>query len=146
MKKIFVFLWLFCFPGLLLTGCRKQAPVSYNLAEKIEITCQHKDVLIRRNYTSQEKMGAVLLYLRLLQTGNTAKTNPTAFKKEIYQIRVQLSDGRQHIYQQTAHQYFKGYKRPWMHISAEDAKGLYDILARYESDPFVPVITSGYKI
>ena len=140
MKKLFVFLSLFCF-SLILTGCQKQQPVPFNLASEIEITCQHKDVLIQRNYTSQEKMGAILLYLRLMQDGKTAASNPTSLKKDIYNIRVQLSDGRQHIYQQTAHQYFKSYKRPWIRVSPEAAKGLYDILSRYESDPDVSIVT-----
>ena len=142
MKKILVFIILFWFPALFLTGCKKQTIPPYNLATGIEITCQHKDLLIERNYTSQEKMKAVLTYLRVLKPRGLAETDPVSLKKDIYKIQVQLSDGKTHIYQQTAHQYFKGHGRPWMHISAEAAKGLYDILSRYESDPDVAVITS----
>lgn len=141
MKKILVLFVVFCFPALFLTGCKKQTIPPYNLATGIEVTCQHKDVLIRRNYTSQEKMKAVLTYLRVLNPRGLAETDPVSLNKDIYKIRVQLSDGQTHTYKQTAHQYFKGHGKPWMHISAEDAVGLYAIMARYESDPFVAVVT-----
>ena len=146
MKKFFLFIILFCFPSLLFAGCKSQTPPPYNLATGICITCQHKDILIRRNYTSQEKMKAVLTYLRVIKPRRLAQTDPVSLNKDIYKIQVQLSDGNTHIYQQTAHRYFKGHGRPWMHIPAEDAKGLYDILSRYESDPDVAVITSEEKL
>ena len=58
MKKFLVFSMLSCL--LLLGGCARQTPPPYNLATSIQITCQHQDVLIERNYTSQDKMKAVL--------------------------------------------------------------------------------------
>lgn len=143
MKKLLAYFLLFCFSVLFLSSCKKQAAPPYNLATGIQVTCQHKDVLIQRNYTSQKKMKAVLTYLRILKPRGLAEENPVSLNKEIYQIRVQLPNGKLHIYEQTAHRFFKGHGRPWRQIAPETATQLYEILARYESDPFVAVITSG---
>lgn len=134
MKHFFAKLLLICLPLTLFSGCKKQTPDLPNIASRIEISCQHKDVLVQRNYTDQDKMQAVLIYLRLLKPQGIAQADPLSLQKDVFEINIHLFDGQIHNYKQTGHRFFKKGHQVWKNISQDEAVRLYQILLKYESD------------
>lgn len=137
MKKFIKLLILFCFSALILSGCNandpKQAPLC-RVVTQVDISCRKEHMLISRHYTDMKKMESVLLYLRLLDPQGRPDTDPGSLNKEVYQITVHLSDGKQRIYRQKAHRYFSRDNGSWRVIDPEKASGLYTLMRRLPSD------------
>lgn len=116
------------------SGCQKQTtPEPSRLVTQVDISCQKEDVQILRHYTCQEKMEAVLLYLRLAQTGKTVDA-PGIVSGELYRICVTRADGSATCYQQRDHRYFCKEHHPWQELEAQQAEGLYRLLRQLPSD------------
>ncbi|MBR4863784.1 MAG: hypothetical protein IKU07_04345 [Oscillospiraceae bacterium] len=135
MKKIFCFSLLSAICIFLLSGCasKNTAPI-VRVVTGVEITCQHKDVQIRRAYTDMQKMEYVLLYLRLLEPIGRPKTDPGAVSGDVYEITLQLSDGSKKVYKQKDHRYLAAGKAPWQEIAPEQAEGLYRLMRKIPDD------------
>lgn len=138
MKRFLLYFILFCLTICIFSGCDAHPPLC-RIATKIEVSCRHKDFQFQRIYTQNEKMQAVLSYIRLLKPRGKPEISPEHFDKEVFQIAVFLSDGTTHIYQQSGHQYFKAYNQPWKTISPEVAVRLYRVLAQHESDLVIEI-------
>ncbi len=135
MKRFFSLLCIVFLLSGCLTGCqRNRTPSLCRIATRVEVSCRHKDLQFQRNYTKNEKMQAVLTYIRLLKPRGNPDPSEEYIDAEHFQITVFLSDGTTHIYQQAGHRYFKSHNQPWKAISPEIATGLYVILAQYKSD------------
>jgi hypothetical protein len=135
MRKFFKLSLLSAICVFLLLGCsaKRKAPV-FRVVTGVEITCQHKDVQIRRAYTDMEKMEYVLLYLRLLKPMGRPQLDPDAADGDIYEITLRLSDGSQKHYRQKDHRYLAVGSAPWQEISPEQAEGLYRLMRKIPND------------
>ena len=135
MKKFFKFLLIACFSFLTLCICtEKPAQPTLRVVTGVDISCNHKDVPIRRHYTDSDKMEYVLLYLRLLQPTTTSQYEPESANADIYEITLQLLDGSHRIYRQKDHRYLCQGEGPWQAIAPEQAEGLYRLMRKLPSD------------
>lgn len=117
----------------LLGGCSlRQSLCRY--VTRVDIYCDHRDTPIVRSYTKEDKMGAVLMYLRLLHLGSAPETDPDTISAESYQIDLTLSDGSHRVYIQKDHRYIREPDIGWQSISPEQAAKLYAIMRHFESD------------
>lgn len=133
MKRKLICFFMF-FAACCLWGCRAQQRVLCRFVTRVDITCDHDGTPIIRSYTDEDKMEAVLLYLRLLRTGKPPAADPDLIPADIYEITVTLSDGQQRLYAQKDHRYFRKGNDAWMSIPPEQASGLYALMRHYESD------------
>ena len=114
-----------------LGGCIQKRPLCRYVTQ-VEIRCDHPDASIIRSYTSEDKIAAVLMYIRLLHlSGNPEITTTT---ENFYQIDLTLSDGSHRIYEQKDHRYFRKPQACWQTIPPEQAAKLYALMAHLESD------------
>lgn len=137
MKKFTKLLILFCFSALIMCGCdsgnSKPAPLC-RVVTRVDISCRKEHMLISRHYTDMKKMESVLLYLRLLDPQGRPDTDPGSLNKDVYEITVHLSDGKQRVYRQKAHRYFSRDRSSWKMIDPEKASRLYALMRRLPSD------------
>ena len=133
MKRFLLLLFFLVFSATLY-GCNPDQPAVSHIVTQVDIFCQHEDVQIRRQYTDQQKMHYVLLYLRLLKPAGTPDKDPNTLGADVYRITLQLSDGREKVYRQTAHRYFCEGNRPWRNIDPEDAANLYFLMRKVPGD------------
>ena len=132
MKKLFVFVLLF---ATILCGCRKKNTSSApNFVTQVDVSCQQNGKTFSIHYTDNEKIEAVLLYLRLLKANKRLKQLPPARDNSIYEIQVHLSNGERRLYKQVDHRYIWRKKTGWNTIPAEQASRLYALLRHYPSD------------
>lgn len=132
MKKFFVLTLLF---ALILCGCNKKHTSSApNFVTQVDISCQQNGKAFSIYYTDNEKVEAVLLYLRLLPGGRIPKNPPPVKDNSIYEIQVHLSNGERRLYKQVDHRYIWRKKTGWNAIPAEQASRLYALLQHYPSD------------
>ena len=99
----------------------------------VDIITEHNRELIRRHYSTPEKMRPVLLYLRLLKPyGKPVEVDEAA--GDVYLISISLSDGTRHYYRQASHKYLSKENGPWKSIDPGQAAQLYNILRKLPSD------------
>ena len=115
-------------------GCQRETPPLCRVVTQIDVFCDHNGVPIRRTYRETEKMEAVLLYLRLLDSGKAPDIDPDTVDADVYEITVSLSDNNQHCYRQKDHRYFQRELNGWEQIPAEQASMLYAVMRYYPSD------------
>ena len=148
-KKILLFVFVL-FSALSLTGCSNvhAKKPQYRVVTGVDISCRHRDVIIQRHYTDSEKMESVLNYLRFAVDGKKPERDPNSVDAEVFQIRVQLSDGQSHIYEQKDHRYFRKYQQGWTALDPMHAAKLYALLRQYENDDRVSFTQekSGYAV
>lgn len=136
MKKMTKLIVLFCICCFMLPGCTSngQTKPLCRVVTEVDISCKKEDVLIRRHYTDTNKMEAVLMYLRLLDPQGRPDTPPEALNRDIYQITLHLSDGKQKVYRQTAHRYFSANRGGWLCIEPKKAADLYTLMRLLPDD------------
>lgn len=132
MKKCLFFLLVF----MSICGCGRKNTVlpTYRAVTQIDVVTKHGDDMLRRHYTSPEKMQYVLTFLRLLKPVGKPDVNPEALTQDMFLIVLTRSDGTKVYYRQTGHRYFAKDSQSWFSISPEQAVGLYEILAKMPSD------------
>ena len=79
-------------------------------------------------------MEKFLLYLRLLKTEGTPIRDPETVDADVYNITVQLSDGRQKRYRQKDHRYWSCQTQPWQTIDPAQASELYRLMRNVPED------------
>lgn len=133
MKKWRILFFLLAL-ALLFTGCRPSPKAQCRYTTRVEITCDYEGGTIRRSYTQEDKMGAVLLYLRLLKKEGPPDIDPNTLPSEVFQITVFLSDGSSRSYTQYGHRYIKDGLSGWRRIPADQAINLHRLFAHFDSD------------
>lgn len=135
MKKI-RFYMILALVILILPGCRhNDAQISpLRLVTQIDVTCHYGQSLLTRRYTATDKMEQILLYLRLLNRGLTANTDPEQLDGIHYKIVLHYSNGKQRIYHQRADGYLSENFKPWLKIDPEQGKLLLHLLLEVPSD------------
>ena len=121
---------------LILSGCRQKdvQDASLRLVTRIDVTCYYGDSQLDRQYTAPDKMEQVLLYLRLLDRGLEATTDPEKLDGIHYKIILHYSNGQQRIYHQRTDGYISENFKPWLKIDPEQGKLLPHLLLEVPSD------------
>ncbi len=123
--------------ALCLTGCGRKmdTTVRRNVVTEITITCQSDGVLIERRYTSQEKMRAVLMYIRSVSSPFDAPEEPDGTEGHRVQITTVSADKTVKHYYQQGQRYFQKGEGKWRTIDPEKGENLWRIIKLLPSDP-----------
>jgi len=111
-----------------LWGCESREPESPAVVTQVQIRCLHAGVQIHRSYTDPGRISAVLDCLRLQRSKGTAQVDPERVIGDVYEIRVGMSDGTEHIYRHRGGQYLSKDSGPWQIVSREQSAVLYTLL------------------
>lgn len=125
--------------ALSLSGCvRKHTlkdPESYlKLVVRVDVVGRLKNEHIYKTYVHQQKMEAILNYLRLLKPRGPADVDPELYVGDSYTITVHYSDGHKQIYRQHADRFLSTDANPWRNIDPEFALYLYPLLNAMPND------------
>lgn len=116
-------------------GCRgREVQPLGRAVTQVEVTCRLPGQTLTRTYTKENKMRAVLTYLRLLEPGGYAPLDPETTRSESSVITVTLSDGSRRVYQQTGSEYLRKDHHPWQRIRGISPKRLYLLVHAIEAD------------
>lgn len=121
---------LFCISGSVQIRKKVEIPV----VEGMEVLCRQGSVEQHRQYNSPEKMEAVLNYFRMQKNLGPAAGDPLYPSGDLYIVKVWMTDGKYHLYQQRSDRYFSRDRRPWQLIDPEHGCGLYFLLQTMPSD------------
>ena len=131
MKRIFI---IFLFAAALVFSGFQGKPSQTHCVTHIEVLGEQNGVAIQRSYTKEEKMRAVLMYLRLLEPGDVPEVDPDRISADVNHITLVFSNGEQRTYTQKGHRYFRKDSGPWQNIPPQQAAALYALMRRLESD------------
>ena len=134
MKRWFGFFLLPLLLIAVLSGSAKPERAKCRYVTQIDVDCQVDGQLQHIRYTDQEKMRAVLLYLRLLRTEKVPTDAPEIRDADVFEITVSLSNGAQRKYIQKDHSYFRKGNDTWQYIQPQQAAELKRLLFFFESD------------
>lgn len=127
MKDRRKFLLLF-FMVLFLSGCKRQQIMPPAVVTRVDIRCTHDGEQIHRSYVEQGQICKVLNCLRLQRGKGTAQVDPERVVGDVYEIRVRMSDGGEHIYRHRGGKYLSKDSRPWKMVDQEQSEVLYALL------------------
>ena len=134
MKKIFLLLLSL----FLLSGCSRvnidHQDSGLRMVVQIDVSCSQDGESIHRSYTSENKMEAMLLYLRLLKSQGPAHTNPEELLGPACKIVVQFSNGQKRIYRLRADRFLSTDSQPWQSVDQAHAQELYKLVMLMSSD------------
>ncbi len=119
------------------TGCQPSttASTAYRVVSQIHVQYQNSNLHQRWHFRSDEKMEAVLTYLRLLDPYGTPKEDPEDVAGSDIYIALVYSDGSSKIYHQRADRYLQIGDGPWKCIDPDTALQLCALLGILTSDP-----------
>ena len=133
--------WLFAFLVLctgMLLGCRQAQPEqtvpNTRVVTQIRVSYNYGKTQLERRYTTNPKMEAMLLYLRLLKEKGRAQIDPERLDGARYTITVDYSDGKQNIYYQRGDGYLSRNSHPWQRIDPKQGRWLRPLLENTPSD------------
>lgn len=132
LKRIWVLFLLFLFiPGSMRRITTTPVP---RLVMQIDVTCTRQEQTLQRYYTDQEKMSAILNYLRLAKDQGPAETDPERILGDAFKIVLHYSDGSRKVYYQRADRYLSREQQRWGKIDPEFGMLLYPVVEYMESD------------
>lgn len=135
MKKCMI---IFILLGLLCAGCGYHAPIAtmptHKVVTGIDITFQNGPLYARRIYSDNEKMSAILHYLRSIDPYGTPQEVPEQVAGSDFYIVLNYSDGSQKLYRQHADRYLQEGSGSWKCIDPKKAMELSRILGQMASD------------
>lgn len=134
--------YIFCLYCVLLmvivSGCGRNysqnTPQPIKVVTQVDVTYNNGKTPLRWKYTTQEKMEAILLYLRLLPRGGSAQVDPHRVAGDNYEIVLRYSNGDRRMYYQHADRYLSVDYKPWEQIDPKDGKQLQQLLDIMPSD------------
>lgn len=133
LRRIFIVLL-----ALLLTGCTYYAPPGESHASRvitaIEVTASESAQLRHYRYTTEEKMQAIMNYLRRVRPDLTTAISPDTFRTDAYRITLYLSDGTQTVYHQLYSDYLQKDGGLWRSIDAGQGAALSRLLHELPPD------------
>lgn len=122
-KRHFVLIFLTVL-GLLFSAKMTHTEPSRPVVTSIEIMIRQKGVLYHHVLTDQEKMGMILGYLRATDSPFPAEDLSLDQEQPFHAIRVHLSDGSYHLYEQLANRYFRKDGSAWKAIDPDQGSKL----------------------
>ena len=141
MKKCVSFLMVLFIPVLFFSDLRKHPPDNRpvcRVVTQVDITSVQERAQIHRRYTDPAKMEWALIWLRLCKPQYTRQPS-SEHLGDIYEIRLQFSDGSHRLYRQTSHRYLSRDGGLWKAIEPSHATGLYTLMRTFPSDPEEPI-------
>lgn len=130
-------LFTICLVVSVFTGC-KPAPAestAYRVVSQIHVQYQNSGLHQRWHFNSDEKMEAVLTYLRILDPYGTPQEDPETVAGSDIFITLVFSDGSNKIYHQRSDRYLRIGDGLWKCIDPETALQLSALLGVLTSDP-----------
>ena len=121
----------------LLAGCRSTPEPTESVCRvvtQISITYDNGPMHIRREYSSTEKMRAILHYLRWIDPYGTPSEDPEMAQGSTFRIVVLCANGSEKIYLQKADRFMQVDGAPWKTIDPERAITLSQMVGEMESD------------
>lgn len=130
MRKGWKILYIISFI-FLLSGCGKREVRPPAVVTRVEIRCLHAGERMERCYTEESQIRSVLDCLRLQKSKGTAQVDPERLSGDVFEIRVCLSDGKEHIYRHRGGEYLSRDSRPWQTVDRSHGQALYNLLWEY---------------
>lgn len=131
----FALLWIILFA---FSGCTYYAPSGkthpVRVVTQIDVTATHEGALLEYRYTENEKMEAILHYLRQLKPDHFTPIAADTFRTDAYEIRLTLSDGSNTVYRQIYNEYLQKDQGPWRSIDQTRGGTLLHLLSNMSSD------------
>ena len=134
MKKMMIMLLTV---AALLCGCTqidKETPGKPRVVERITASYHSDAIELRREYTDDKKMQAVLTYLRTLNPYGTVTEESEAAEYHDARITLHYSDSTTKIYRIYANQYLQINGDQWQNIKEDRGRELPLLLGFMESD------------
>lgn len=122
-KRYFAFLFLVGLT-IFLSVKAGRIPPARPVVTSIELTTQTEDASRRHLLTDDKKMGMILGYLRATNSPFPAEELPVDSTLPFHVIRVNLSDGSSHLYEQMADTYFRKDGSVWKIIDPDQGSKL----------------------
>lgn len=134
-RRLFAFLML----GIcLLSGCRQTAPEQtqpkLRTVTRVQISYTLGKTALQRTYTTDGKIEAVLMYLRLLKEEGRTQIDPERLDGSSSVITLEYSDGKKNVYYQRCEQYLSRNGHPWQKIDQRQGRWLRPLLESIPSD------------
>ena len=123
---------------LLLCGCSYAAPPGENhgprVVTAVEVTAAAEGELSQYRYTGEEKIRAVLHYLRRAKPDRSVPITPDTFRTDAYRITLHLSDGTKSVYHQLYSDYLQKENGRWHSIDSTHGSALARLLQELPPD------------
>ena len=138
MRRFITIFVIFLLIAAVFVGCGKETASSglgmTRVVTQIDVTCKKGESALFWQYTNQEKMEAILLYLRLLHRLGGARIDPNGVEGDHYEIVIHYASGGKRVYYQHADRYISDNYKPWEQIDPEQGKDLMLLLKSMPSD------------
>ena len=126
-----VLLCITCLPGKYNDAAR--LPVC-RLVTRAEVVFSHGNHSMHHIYVSEEKIRAVLNYLRTTELRGIVSENLETFSPDSYHIMLHFSDGTIGNYRQKGYTLFSQNDAPWERIEPSHAQLLYPLFQLLPTD------------
>lgn len=132
-KRILLFFYL-AVQTFLLCAAVPQLPRPRVLIRQIHVYYYTNQQTTHLHLTRDQDMAVILGCLRAADSHVPAEAPPS--DSAVCTVQVCLSDGKQHIYQQVATEYFSKDFGPWMQINRHQGAHLWDLLRTLKTQSF----------
>lgn len=137
MGRKFWFYFIVLLVSIWLSGCqsRQEPTISRcTVVTGVDVECRYENYILQRSYRSEEKINAVLTYLRLLAPKPLSGADPEQIVGERYVIRLHFSSGPDQVYYQHSNRFLSAQRAPWQAVSPTKADKLHDLMLHFASD------------
>ena len=122
---------------VMLCGCHRAEPISTTppgrVVVQIRVLYQNGNLQTYREYSSTEKMRAILNYLRWIDPYGTPKEDPEAVEGSLFRIEMVFSDDSRKVYLQKADRYMLVEGHGWKYIDPQNAMTLGTMLGKMKA-------------
>ena len=123
---------------LMLCGCHSAEPTGTlppgRVVVQIRVLYQNGHLQTYREYSSTEKMRAILHYLRWIDPYGTPEEDPEAAEGSLYKIIVRCANGTEKVYLQKADRFMRIGGGQWLKINPNNALTLSKMIGEMDSD------------
>lgn len=126
--------WIVCLLlAFLLTGCHREQPSVCRVVTRAQVLCHSGSNALYRSYSSQQDIGSLLTYLRMLDVDNLGGELP---EDSEFSCKIILEDnlGGQTVYRQAGYGYLSKDNGPWKQIGSTQGSLLYPLLLLLPGD------------
>ena len=122
---------------LLMTGCHKEkeSPIKSSIVTRMDILCEDGDEVIRRCYTSPDKMRLLLLYFRSVRSPFASLPEPQEQGLRKIHITTVSANHIVKVYRQYGDRYFQEGDGGWQQIEPEKGGILWELIMSLPDDP-----------
>ena len=122
----------------LLCGCRQPQPAqtapNLQIVKRVSASYALGKLRLQRSYIQDEKIRAVLMYLRLLKQEGATRVDPERLDGSSGEITVEYADGRRNVYYLRSDSFLSYNGHKWQRIDPKQGKWLRPMLESMPSD------------